>query len=218
MNIFTKLGNLLVNFIYGEIEIKLDRILEEIDKDKTRAENLERELDRARLEREEYKNLVLTIGETIPDMMWAKDLQGRYIYANNAILKGLFYNTDYRNIIGRNDIEISQICKSLVGAENHTFGEICGNSDIVVLENLRKERFLEWGLINGKDLYLEVYKAPLYDGKLNVVGTVGTGRDVTDWYTSIKSAVLNADKCFGSCKTPAKNLILKELDKYKFEG
>lgn len=218
MNIFTKLGNLLVNFIYGEIEIKLDRILEEIDKDKTRAENLERELDRARLEREEYKNLVLTIGETIPDMMWAKDLQGKYIYANNAILKGLFYNTDYRNVIGRNDIEISQICKSLVGDENHTFGEICGNSDIVVLENLRKERFLEWGLINGKDLYLEVYKAPLYDGKLNVVGTVGTGRDVTDWYTSIKSAVLNADKCFGSCKTPAKNLILKELDKYKFEG
>ena len=218
MNIFTKLGELLVNFIYGEIEIKLNRILEEIDKDKTRAENLERELDRARLEREEYKNLVLTIGETIPDMMWAKDLNGRYIYANDAILRGLFYNTDYRNIISRNDIEIAGICKNLVGPENHTFGEICGNSDIVVLENLRKERFLEWGLINGKDLYLEVYKAPLFDCNGKIVGTVGTGRDVTEWYLSIKRAVLNADKCFGSCKTAANNLILQELDKYKFEG
>ena len=219
MNIFTKLGDFLVNFIYGDIEMKLDKILEEIDKDKKRAENLEKELEKTRLQREEYKNLVITIGSTIPDMMWAKDVQGRYIYANNALLDGLFYGTDYRNIIGRNDIELAGICKELVGNENHTFGEVCGNSDVVVLKNLKKERFLEYGLINGKELYLEVYKAPLYDNNGNLVGTVGTGRDVTEWYLSIREAILKANKCFNKCKTAfVSDLILKELDKYKFEG
>lgn len=217
MNIFKKISDFLGTAIYGEIETKLERILEEIDKDKIRAENLERELQRARLEREEYKNLVLAIGDTIPDMMWAKDIDGKYIYANNGILRGLFYNTDYRNVIGKNDMQLTAICKSIVGDANHTFGEICGNSDIVVLETLCKERFLEWGLINGKDLYLEVYKAPLFDSNGVVVGTVGTGRDVTEWYLSIKQAVLNADECFSKCNKSEGNLILKELDKYKFK-
>lgn len=218
MNIFKIAEDFLGSFIYGEIESKLDKILEEIDKDKTRTENLERELQKARLEREEYKNLVLTVGETIPDMMWAKDIDGKYIYANNSILRGLFYNTDYRNVIGKNDVQLAAICKNLVGPENHTFGEICGNSDVVVLKNLKKERFLEWGLINGKDLYLEVYKAPLFDGNGTIVGTVGTGRDVTEWYLSIKNAVLKTGSCGRSCDDAIKTMILQELDKYKFEG
>jgi PAS domain-containing protein len=218
LNIFKKCNDYLGFIIYGDIETKLDKILEEIERDKTRTENLEKELQKARLKMDEYKNLVLAVGETIPDMMWAKDLNGRYIYANGAILKGLFYNTDYRNIIGKNDVEIAQICKDLVGPENHTFGEICGNSDLVVLENLKKERFLEWGLINGNDIYLEVYKAPLYDCNGAVAGTVGTGRDITEWYSSIKDAVLNSNKNSGKGKTGFKNLILQQLDKYKFEG
>lgn len=218
MNIFKTAGDFLGNFMYGEIESKLDKILEEIDRDKIRTENLEKELHRARLEREEYKNLVLAVGETIPDMMWAKDLDGKYIYANNAILKGLFYNIDYRNVIGKNDIELSKICKDLVGSSNHTFGEICGNSDLVVLKKLKKDRFLEWGLINGKEIYLEVYKAPLYDSNGAIVGTVGTGRDVTEWYTSIKNAVLKTSSCSNTCDAGLKNMVLQELDKYKFEG
>lgn len=218
MNIFKKIRDFLGNAIYGEIENKLTRILEEIDKDKIRAENLEKQLQQARLEREEYKNLVIAIGDTIPDMMWAKDLDGKYIYANKEILASLFYNIDYRDIIGKTDIEISKICKNIVGKKNHTFGEICGNSDVVVLKNLKKSRFLEYGLINGKDLYLEVYKAPLYDSSGAIVGTVGTGRDVTDWYLSIKDVVVNTDSCINECRKSIRGLVLKELDTYKFEG
>lgn len=217
MNIFKTCSNILGTFIYGEIESKLDKILEEIEHDKTRTENLERELSKARLEREEYKNLVIAIGDTIPDMMWSKDINGRYIYANSGILKGLFYDTDYRNVIQKTDMELTAICKDLVGPENHTFGEVCGNSDIVVLKNRCKGRFLEYGLINGKEMYLEVFKTPLYNHKGVIIGTVGTGRDVTEWYLAIKSAVLNLDKCTNKCKDGFSSLILKELDRYKFE-
>ena len=160
---FTKLSNLLTRFIYGEIELKLQKLIDEIEKDKNRTIKLQEELTKSRLEKEAYKNLVTTIGDTIPDMMWAKDLDGKYIYVNNKILKGLFYKAHYKKIIGKTDIEITKMCKEKVGSENHTFGEICANSDKIVLETNKKGRFLEWGLVNGKDLYLEVYKAPLVD-------------------------------------------------------
>lgn len=218
MNIFKKCCDFLGSAIYGEIEAKLDKILEEIEKDQSRTLKLEEELQKAKLKMDEYRSLVLAVGDTIPDMMWAKNMNGEYIYVNDGILKGLFYNQDYMSVIGKNDIELSLKCKEKVGSENHTFGEICGNSDIIVLQNLKKERFLEWGLIDGRDMYLEVYKAPLYDKDGEVVGTVGTGRDVTEWYTSIKNAVLHADKCSGKCKNSFSSMILKELDKYKFEG
>ena len=215
MNIIKKCSDYLGSFIYGEIETKLEKILDEIQKDQTRTENLEKELEKAKIRADKFKNLVVSIGDTIPDMMWGKDMDGRYIYVNNGILNGLFYNMNYRDVLGLTDLEITAKCKLLVGDENHTFGEVCGNSDLVVLKNLKKERFLEWGLINGKEVYLEVYKAPLLNNG-EVIGTVGTGRDVTEWYTSIRDAVLKnkyAKKpdCFGS-------LVLKELDKYKFDA
>lgn len=213
MNIIKKCSDYLGSFIYGEIETKLEKILDEIKKDQKRTDNLEKELERAKLKADEFKNLVISIGDTIPDMMWCKDINGKYIYANNGIAKTLFYGLHYRDIIGLTDAEITAKCKELVGPDNHTFGEVCGNSDVVVLNSLKKERFLEWGLINGKEMYLEVYKAPFYRNG-QVIGTVGTSRDVTEWYTSIRDAVLR-NKCSGK-NDCLSSIVLKELDKYKF--
>ena len=39
-----------------------------------------------------YKSMLSTIGDTIPDMMWAKDLEGKYIYANQHIKDGLLFD------------------------------------------------------------------------------------------------------------------------------
>lgn len=215
---FKKLSNLLGCFIYGDIEVKLQKLIDEIEKDKTRTIRLREELTKSRLEKEAYKNLVTTIGDTIPDMMWAKDLEGKYIYVNHKILKSLFYNSHYKQVIGKTDFQITKLCKEKVGSDNHTFGEICANSDKIVLETNKKGRFLEWGLINGKDLYLEVYKAPLVDRDGNVVGTVGTGRDVTDWYLGLRDSILQSDICNKGCMNEWILSVLKELDKYKFEG
>lgn len=215
---FAKLSNFLGCFIYGEIENKLQRLIDEIDRDKTRMSKLQDELIKSRLEKEAYKNLVTTIGDTIPDMMWAKDLNGKYIYANQKILDGLFYGVSYKKIIGKTDVQIAKMCKEKVGNDKHTFGEICANSDIVVLETNKKGRFLECGLINGEDLYLEVYKAPLIDRDGEVVGTVGTGRDITDWYLGLKNSIMQKDICNKGCMDDWVVSVLKELDKYKFEG
>lgn len=202
--------NILWGNSINELTTKLDEFLYEIEKDKERAYKLELELNRVRNERDRFKNLVIAVGNTIPDLMWAKDLQGRYLYANKEILNTLFYGFDKSAVLGRNDLEITKLCKELVGDKNHTFGEICKNSDYIVLKNLSKRRFLEYGKVNGSEIYLEVHKAPFYNSEGKLLGTVGTGRDITDWYLGIKNAIEN-------CKESTIDLISKELDKYKFD-
>ena len=145
-----------------------------------KCEKIERQLDaEVKLLTEElakYKGMLHGIAETLPDMMWCKDLEGKYIYANMAIKKGLLFEM---NPIGKTDVEMALRAKSVFGNENHTFGEKCRNSDTVVLFNERPARFLESGKIEGKMVYLEVFKAPWYiNGVLS--GVVGTGRDMTE--------------------------------------
>jgi len=130
-----------------------------------------------------YKATLETIGDTIPDMMWLKDPQGRYIYANKAIRQGLLFDCDP---VGKNDIEMALNARQKFGAENHTFGEKCANSDLVVLQELKPMRFLESGKIKGKMLYLEVFKAPLFLGD-DLVGICGTGRDMTEYVETYRN-------------------------------
>jgi hypothetical protein len=124
-----------------------------------------------------HKELVVAVGETIPDMLWLKDVNGKYMYANNAIKCGLLFDSDP---IGKNDVEIAMKAKKTFGPENHTFGEVCGNSDKTILETLKPQRFFEYGKVKGNMLYLEVHKAPFYVND-ELVGVCGTGRDLTPY-------------------------------------
>ena len=124
-----------------------------------------------------YKGMLHSVAETLPDMMWCKDVDGKYVYANVAIKKGLLFDM---NPVGKTDVELAAKAKEYFGEENHTFGEKCRNSDKVVLETGRAERFLESGKVKGKMLYLEVFKAPwIVNGELR--GVVGTGRVMTEY-------------------------------------
>lgn len=124
-----------------------------------------------------YVALLHSIGEAIPDMMWLKGVDNKYMYANNMIKRQLLFDHDP---IGKDDIELANAAKKKFGDKNHTFGEKCKNSDLVVKENLKPQRFLESGRVKGKMVYLEVFKAPVFvDGKL--IGICGTGRDMTEY-------------------------------------
>ena len=206
--------DLLLGNQIKKITSKLDEFLVEIEADKMRAIKLEKELEEVKIEREKYKNLVVTIGNTIPDLMWCKDLEGKYIYVNPEICRVLFYNLPIEYIIGKTDIQITKKCKSLVGNENHTFGEVCKNSDLIVLENMKKQKFLEYGKVNGTDIYLVVHKAPVFNSNNECFGTCGTGRDITEWYLGLQSAIELCGK--KSCEE-RKDILINELNKYKFE-
>lgn len=183
-NLEDKMNNLL---------IRCDRIEEKLDND---IKALTEELSF-------YKSLLHSVAETLPDMMWCKDTEGRYVYANKAIKDGLIFSD---NPIGRDDIDLATKAKEQFGQDNHTFGEKCANSDKVVLGRRKPMRFLESGKVKGKMIYLEVFKAPMYiNGKL--AGVVGTGRDMTEYIEAYRER-----NCSGCVK------MTDIFEKYEFEG
>ena len=127
-----------------------------------------------------YRNLYMMMqlmANTVPDMLWAKDLEDRYLFANRAIRERLLMCRPGESPIGKTDLFFAE--RERCEGHEHTFGEICVNSDQVVKRNRRAGRFLEDGLVRGVYLALEVHKAPLFDDDGNLIGTVGAGRDVT---------------------------------------
>lgn len=179
-------------------------------------ENYKIELEIERKERIKEQNLFVSVMDHIEDMLWSKDLDGRYIVANKAFRNKFCYELEWNEMQGRNDIELAKIFKEKVGNENHTFGEVCANSDEVIIRNEIAKEFMEYGLINGKMMKLVVNKSPVYDNKGELCATCGTGRDITDRHDSLEEAINKVREgcsCFGQEET---EMLLKELNKLKF--
>ena len=179
-------------------------------------ENYKIELEIERRERIKEQNLFVSVMDHIEDMLWSKDLDGRYIVANKAFRNKFCYELEWNEMQGKNDIELAKIFKDKVGSENHTFGEVCANSDEVIIRNEIAKEFMEYGLINGKMMKLVVNKSPVYNNKGELCATCGTGRDITDWHDSLEEAINKVREgcsCFGQEET---EMLLKELNKLKF--
>jgi signal transduction histidine kinase len=147
--------------------------------------------------------------DSLPDMAWLKDIDGKYIIANKAIKEGLLFDNEP---IGKTDIEMALKAKETFGSDNHTFGEKCANSDVITVENNQPSRFLESGKIKGEMLYLEVYKNVIRDLNGNVIGICGSGRDLTEYMEAVKQF----EQTCGFC--PKDFHILDVFKKYNFEG
>jgi len=131
---------------------------------------------------EHNSNLLTLLTQHLPDMLWVKDLNGDYLYANKAICDGLLMAKDTKEPIGRGDVffALREREAHKDRPDWHTFGELCFNSDQTVIDEGKPMKFEEYGNVKGKLLYLEVFKAPFYDKNKNIIGTVGTGRDITE--------------------------------------
>lgn len=134
--------------------------------------------DRARLEAQHtaFHDLVTAMSDTLIDMQWAKDTQGRYLFANRATCETLFRMPPH-SVIGKTDRELCP--EDATQPQLHTFCNTCTASDVDVLHSRKSGRFLETGTINGQYTVFEVLKSPLYDRNGALIGTVGTGRDIT---------------------------------------
>jgi PAS domain-containing protein len=140
----------------------------------------------------EKEAIIEALIDAIPDMMWYKNMDGEYVYANTPIREGLLCD---ENPIGKTDVECALAAKEEYGSTNHTFGEKCSNSDELVKESKKPMRFVENGKVRGKHLELEVHKNVVIDKKTGeLLGTVGTGRDITEYV-----AALNDVTCNGKC-------------------
>ncbi|MBK9441954.1 MAG: EAL domain-containing protein [Comamonadaceae bacterium] len=137
-----------------------------------------------RISEEQSRNLASMLRlmcDNVPDMIWAKDLNKRYIFANRAICAQLLNASDTDEPLGKTDLFFAQRERAACPdrPQWHTFGELCQDSDTLTLERGGPSVFEEFGNVKGKLLYLDVHKAPFVDNNGTVIGTVGSARDIT---------------------------------------
>ncbi len=120
--------------------------------------------------------------DNVPDMIWAKDLEKRFIFVNHAICRHLLNAADTEEPIGKTDLFFAE--RERLSHPNdpnwHTFGELCQDSDAITMERKMPQQFEEFGNIRGEYLFLDVHKAPFVDETGEMIGTVGSARDVTE--------------------------------------
>ena len=145
----------------------------------------QRESEEALAESErQYKHvysMLRLMCDNLPDLIWTKDLEGKFIFVNRACCEKLLNARDTDEPVGKTDMYFGSREKENhpENPDYHTLGDACMGSDLAVLETKKPQRFDEFGNVKGEFLYLDVYKAPFRDEHGNIIGTVGCARDVT---------------------------------------
>lgn len=116
------------------------------------------------------KKLVETIINSIPDIVFYKDKEGKYVGGNNAFFEG-FYEKDKSDVIGKTDVELS---------EDKNLAEYLIKKDREVIDS-KKNIYSKLKIRNSKNevTYFESIKTPVINEKNEVVGIVGVSRDIT---------------------------------------
>lgn len=128
----------------------------------------EREENRAALARE--RDLLRTLMDSLPDLIYVKDVQGNYITVNRS-LQRLWGNPPLETIVGRNVFDF--VRDDLA----ETYAEV----DMDVLRNDRAVVDCEEQVMTatGERRIYSTTKVPLHDQAGNVTGLVGIDRDIT---------------------------------------
>lgn len=144
-------------------------------------EQIQQQLD-IDMGKENYQNLYTTfrlMSDTMPDMIWAKNLKREYIFVNKALCKIILNTIDIEEPIGKTEEYFFQ--RNNTNTKNTiSFHEQSIKSDEITLRHMKQMQFEEYGYSNGKYLYLEVHKAPLFNNQHELIGIIGSARDITD--------------------------------------
>ena len=118
---------------------------------------------------EDAYNLLQTVVEESPDLIFFKDVNGVYMGCNAAFCG--FVGRLKHDIIGRSDYDIHPLDKA----------EFFVRHDIPVVRYnraLKNEETLVFP--DGSERLYQVYKAPFHDPQGRIIGLVGISRDITD--------------------------------------
>ena len=150
-------------------------------KDITERKQAEDALEKSEAKYRAAFTLMRMLCDNVPDMIWAKDIENRYVFANKAICRNLLNTVDTNEPMGKVDMFFAERERSAHpdNPEWHTFGEICRDTDAITMDAGRPQQFDEYGNVRGEFLFLDVRKAPFLDENGRMIGTVGSARDVT---------------------------------------
>jgi len=180
-----------------------------------------------------YKKLysmLRLICDNEPDMIWAKDISGQYIFANKAMCSKLLEAIDTDEPVGKTDHFFAErSCRVHAGEEPWcNNADKCRETDTLTITANSPQRFEEVYYVGGELRILDVHKAPLYNDDGIVIGTVGSARDVTEAravekalnesrtrYSALLEAnpdvmfLFNSQGDIMACKSPDNSLLLR---------
>lgn len=105
--------------------------------------------------------------DSLPDVAWLKDAKGRLIAVNLAFSKR--YGISAEAAVGKTDFDIYPRDKAAKLRQE----------DAEVMSSRLPSRYESSQEFEGRSCWVEVVKAPIFDADGNVIGTVGTARDVS---------------------------------------
>ena len=117
------------------------------------------------------RNLLKTVIDNVPDKIYAKDTEGRFIICNHAVAKRMGKSSP-EEIIGKTDFDFVE---AKLAAEFHANEQNIIKSGQPLIDHEEPLDQLE-----GGRRWNSATKVPLRDLQGNVIGIVGIGRDITD--------------------------------------
>lgn len=169
---------------------------------------------------EKYRSLstaIQLICDNVPDMIWAKNPEKKYIFVNKAICEGLLNAADTSEPLGKTDMFFASRERER-HPENqkwHTFGEICRDTDQITMDAGTPQQFDEYGNVQGAFLFLDVRKAPFIDENGKMIGTVGSARDVTR-SKQLEEALRQSEERFRDLITTTADFVWETDDEDRF--
>ena len=118
----------------------------------------------------ERETQLKTLLETIPDLIWLKDIEGVYLACNLKFER--FFGAKQADIVGKSDYDF--VDKKLADFFRRNdmaaieAGATCRNEEEIVYSE------------DGSKALLETLKTPMFNNKGEIVGVLGVGRDITD--------------------------------------
>ncbi|MBN1598236.1 MAG: PAS domain-containing sensor histidine kinase [Bacteroidales bacterium] len=120
---------------------------------------------------ENERNILRTLIDTIPDVIYIKDKDSRFITANKRILE-VMKAKDQEELEGKTDFDYypKKIAQLFFDDEQKiiTSGKALINKEEIGFD------------VNGNERVISTTKVPFYDADGNIAGIVGVGRDVTE--------------------------------------
>ncbi|MEI7484692.1 MAG: PAS domain S-box protein [Ignavibacteriota bacterium] len=141
------------------------------------------------------RNLISSIIESSSEAIFAKDLNGKYLFINEAGAEMLGYRA--ADVVGRTD---SELLSDATAREFRKSDEnVISDGQLFIKE--------EEGLIGGKLYTFLSHKSPLLDNSGNVIGIIGVSNDITERKQS-ELALRESETKFRDVMQTAKDAII----------
>lgn len=120
--------------------------------------------------------------DNVPDMIWAKDLDNRFVFVNKAYALKILGAADTSEPVGRTYADYFSWDRSKKPGDPqwHTLGEYSTDIDLHTLTRDEPTVFEEDGYVRGRKVCLDIHQSRFVNGSGDVIGTVGCARDIAE--------------------------------------